>query len=392
MSAEHNSKRRRTRGDGGVYWNEQRQRYVAEKTVGYDARGNRITRKASGKTEAAALRSLAKRVRDFETGMSARSEHYRIRDAVDDWLVNGQINADEATVRRYRSLCSRHVVPNLGGRKVRELRAQEVEEWLRSLAPIMAPSTLRLTKWCLSKSITRAVKHGFADRNVVELADTPKAERAGRPSKSLDIAQAQKVLSLTRDRPMHCYLVLALLTGARTEELRALRWENVHLDSTPPFMEVWFSVRRNRDTKTPKSRRTIALPRLAAQRLREHRATQARIRLKASTWDDDGLVFATRNGRPLNQNNVIREFRRALSAVPEIDPKEWTPREMRHSFVSLLSDSGMSVEQIADLVGHKGTRTTELVYRHQLKPVLQTGASAMDDVFRSVEKDVSGNA
>jgi integrase len=31
---------------------------------------------------------------------------------------------------------------------------------------------------------------------------------------------------------------------------------------------------------------------------------------------------------------------------------EWTPRELRHSFVSLLSDAGVMVEQIAQLVGH----------------------------------------
>jgi hypothetical protein len=52
--------------------------------------------------------------------------------------------------------------------------------------------------------------------------------------------------------------------------------------------------------------------------------------------------------------------------VPGIDPTEWTPPELRHSFVSVLSDAGIPVEQIAQLVGHRGTTVTELVYRHQL--------------------------
>ncbi|WP_440070044.1 hypothetical protein [Streptosporangium sp. OZ121] len=38
--------------------------------------------------------------------------------------------------------------------------------------------------------------------------------------------------------------------------------------------------------------------------------------------------------------------------------KDWTPREMRHSFVSLLSDSGVPLEDIARLVGHRGTAVT----------------------------------
>jgi integrase len=67
--------------------------------------------------------------------------------------------------------------------------------------------------------------------------------------------------------------------------------------------------------------------------------------------------------------------------VPGVDASEWTPRELRHSFVSVLSDAGVPVEQISQLVGHSGTTVTELVYRHQLRPVLQTSATVMDRLF-----------
>ena len=66
---------------------------------------------------------------------------------------------------------------------------------------------------------------------------------------------------------------------------------------------------------------------------------------------------------------------------PGLNPAEWTPRELRHSFVSVLSDSGVPVEEISQLVGHSGTSVTELVYRHQLRPVIQTGATVMDRLF-----------
>jgi hypothetical protein len=41
----------------------------------------------------------------------------------------------------------------------------------------------------------------------------------------------------------------------------------------------------------------------------------------------------------------------------------------------------VTLEQIADLVGHAGTRVTESVYRHELRPVLLDGAAAMDRIF-----------
>ena len=85
--------------------------------------------------------------------------------------------------------------------------------------------------------------------------------------------------------------------------------------------------------------------------------------------------------------NVRRDLRRALRSVPGIDPGEWTPRELRHSFVSVLSDAGIPVEQISQLVGHRGTTVTELVYRHQLRPVIQTGATVMDGLFAPVPNE-----
>ncbi|MFC5825688.1 tyrosine-type recombinase/integrase [Nonomuraea insulae] len=59
-----------------------------------------------------------------------------------------------------------------------------------------------------------------------------------------------------------------------------------------------------------------------------------------------------------------------------MNPKEWTPRELRHSFGSLLSDNGLPLEEISRLVAHSSTATTEAVYRKQIRPVVQSGAVA----------------
>ncbi|WP_344052554.1 hypothetical protein [Planotetraspora silvatica] len=56
---------------------------------------------------------------------------------------------------------------------------------------------------------------------------------------------------------------------------------------------------------------------------------------------------------------------------------------MRDSFVSLLSDSGVPIEDISRLAGHRNTVVTETVYRKQIRPVLMQGAETMDDLFFS---------
>jgi integrase len=186
---------------------------------------------------------------------------------------------------------------------------------------------------------------------------------------------------------MHAYIVLSLLTGIRTEEARALRWAHVDLDGdpaasppVPPHVAVWRSVRTHGDTKTERSRRTLGLPAAAVQALRDWADSQARERLAAGDdWHDTGLVFTTHHGAALDAGNVRKMFKRVCTETGIGDG--WTPRELRTSFVSLLSHRGVPVEEIARLGDHASTRTTEIVYRRELRPVITTGAEIMDQLF-----------
>jgi site-specific recombinase XerD len=106
-----------------------------------------------------------------------------------------------------------------------------------------------------------------------------------------------------------------------------------------------------------------------------HRLTSA----AGPLWQDKGLVFASADGTPMDDHNVRRMFR-AVTEDAGLGTG-WVPRELRHTFVSLLSAHGMPVEAIALLAGHDQTSTTELVYRHQIVPALTRGAEVMDEIF-----------
>jgi hypothetical protein len=120
-------------------------------------------------------------------------------------------------------------------------------------------------------------------------------------------------------------------------------------------------MRSGGETKTKRSRRTLELPALCVDALREHRHRQLaeRIRMGEQGVDND-LVFATQYGTELDAANVRRAFR-TVAAAAGLEASEWTPRELRHSFVSLLSSFGVPIEDIAHLVGHASTNVTEKV-------------------------------
>jgi integrase len=376
--------KRRAYGDGGLYWNERRQRWIATVTVGYDGRGKRMVKTGSGRTKTEAKQKLREQLRDHEDGLALGRDDYTVGHAVEDWLAYGLGRQGPATITKYRIFCGKHIIPLLGARKLRDLTAREVDAWLFELSKSLSTATLQRVRSCLNRAVKRAMGRDLVRRNVVELTEVPTG-RAGRRSKSLTPKQVDDVLTKTATDRLHTYIVVSVLTGGRTEELRALRWEHVHLEadgSLPPHVEVWRSVRVGGDTKTKRSRRTLALPERCIEALCRQRAQQAADRLSAGErWRETGLVFTTSVGTKMLAGNVRRDFRRALALVPGLNPSEWTPRELRHSFVSLLSDAGVPLEQISQLVGHSGTTVTELVYRHQLRPVIQTGAIVMDQLF-----------
>jgi integrase len=380
---------RRSRGDGGLYFDQRRNRWIAVVTVGYTAAGKRIVRKASGTTKTAAQRRLKEMLRDYEDGQIAAPGDHTVASAVTDWLAHGPTDRSQMTITTCTILATQHILPDLGARKLRALRAEDIDRWLAAKSRTLSTSTLQRLHSILSRAIKRAMARDHIRRNVVELCAVPVGQ-PGRRSKALTFAQAEAILRASeRSRP-HAYIVVSLLTGARTEELRALTWDHVDLvgnsDAIPPIpahVAVWRSVRAGGDTKTRKSRRTLALPARCVTALRQLRDRQDRERDKAGKrWQDhQGLVFTTRYGRPLNAASVRRDFRTAIKTAEGIDPRQWTPRELRHSFVSLLSDNKVPLEVISLLVGHKSTLVTELIYRQQIRPVLQDGAEVMNSIF-----------
>jgi integrase len=263
----------------------------------------------------------------------------------------------------------------------------------------LSSRSLHIAHNSLRRAIRYAEANGRVSRNVAELIDTPKG-RPGRRRRAFTLAQAAELIVAAQSRPvrggprrpaslMHAYIVVSLMAGVRPEEIRAIAWEeDVDLDGNPPSVAVLRADRTGGDTKTPKSRRALRLAQVAVGALREWQADQAaELEAAGSRWQDTGLVFTTATGTPL----AARPTRKMFQDVCERAGlgRDWAPRDLRHTFVSLLSDDGMAIEKIARLVGHASSHVTETVYRQELRPVLQEGAEVMDRLFGTVSSGLA---
>jgi integrase len=124
------------------------------------------------------------------------------------------------------------------------------------------------------------------------------------------------------------------------------------------------------------------MPRQVAAALLALRKEQAATRLKlGESYDLRGLsiVFGDGAGAPKWPQDVRRDFQKFCGRAGI--GTSWVPREQRHTFVSVLSDSGVDIEQIADAVGHINSTVTKAVYRHQIADEVTSAATVMDSIF-----------
>lgn len=377
------------RSDVSVYFDRAKKLWRAEIRLRQDPHTGRWrVKKVSSKHKNTLYDKLSKALEAVDQGVNSPAR-YTVADCVAEFLRDQLDDAATSTRDNYTVLANTHITPYLGRHLLAELRVADVLAWLRGRKRHLSSRTLRLVLSLLERAIRYAQVQELVARNVAELARIDqrgklKGNRPGRPSKSMTLDQAVAVLTAAQGTRWYAYLVLSIVTGTRTEEIRALTWDQIDTDGVIPTIHVWVSVREDGDTKTRRSRRSLELPTLAVNAIGAHRAAQARERLAAAElWLDNNLVFCTRTGTPLDRHNVLRELRTIMRKAG-LNEKEWTARELRHTFVSLLSDHEVSIEEISLLVGHNGTDTTERVYRRQLRPVRRSAATAMNEILHDV--------
>ncbi|GAA4096519.1 site-specific integrase [Actinomadura miaoliensis] len=355
--------------------------YTGAISLGFGPDGKRKRLKRKGRTKAQVKDKLIEAVNELEEGIKTERNH-TVEKAVNAFLIAlAKQGKSEATMKTYRGLADNHIVTKIGKVRLADLTADAVETWLDECAENMTTQTLKILHGLLRRAIRLAERRGKVKRNVAALVDTPQGKRPTRRSRSLSLKQATKLLRTAQD-PQHrlgAYVILAIVSGLRTEELRALTWADVDLKKKVVY--VLRSDREGGDTKTKKSRRGVAVADMAVDALTALRKRQAAEKLQAGdAWQGHNLVFCKEDGTPYTDGDVLRRFQKITAAAGL--GSAWVPRELRHTFVSIMSDQGVALEKISDLVGHTSTHTTQAVYRHGLRPVITTGAEKMNAIFK----------
>jgi integrase len=216
----------------------------------------------------------------------------------------------------------------------------------------------------LRNALESAVREEIIPRNVAKLVQVP-APRY-KINRGLTTQQARATLKAATEHRLGALYVLALFLGLRRGELLGLRWEDVDLDRAT--LEVVQTLQRVGGAlrfvppKTEDSRRTVPLPPVCVEALREHRKRQFADRAEAwPDWEDDGLVFPSRRGTPMEPDNLRRSWY-AIRKAAGLGQTRF--HDLRHTCVTLLLDLGVPPHVVRDIVGHSDIEVTMTIYAH----------------------------
>jgi integrase len=299
-----------------------------------------------------------------------------------DWVA---IHTGARTAERYRDALA-HVRRHLGDTQLQKLRPADIAALYAKLSRSgLAANSVRMVHRVFHRALGQAKTWGVIRDNVTEAIKPPPG-----PDREIEILQpdrARELLDRLANHPLQMLGTLALHTGARRNELLALRWRDIELDAGSLRIERALEQTRAhgvrvKSPKTKRGRRTISLSPAAVDALRAHwRAQQEqRLALGLGRAPADSLVLATLEGGVESPGAITKAWGRAIDAIGMPDAGLHV---LRHTHVSMLIASGMDILTISRRIGHASVKVTLDTYGHMIHGTDARAAVIMQETFGS---------
>jgi integrase len=363
---------RRVQGEGGIYYEKARDRWVGQLWLD----GKR--RKVVGKTKAA----VAERIGKLRHGSEAEARADRrmtLSSLLADWqakavagrLARGEISPSTAEAHAWACALWTDAI---GTVRLADLDVVKVERALAKMrtteGKAMSTSSLVKLRSTLRQALAWAERRRVIAHNPAVAVELPTTTAPPRKLAALNPDQLGTLDAAMVDHPLRLLFAVSARLGLRPGEAAGLCADALDLDADPPTVAVVRGVRLVKgrpvltdEVKTAGSRRVLAVPAALAEALRQY----------VTDTSPTGLLWTSEDGGPLWPSTVRKELAAACAraAVPKV-----RPNELRHSAATNLVDAGLSPHQVADILGHTTTRMIDATYRH--RPPVIRGADTVD--------------
>jgi integrase len=290
-------------------------------------------------------------------GKLAAAERGTLAGWVATWLEGRRVRLKPQTWRRYNETLLLHVLPAMGGGKMKldHVSVGDIEALRDALrAGKLGPTSQRTCMVNLGAALEDAQRRGLIATNPVRLVEKPRAVPRAKITLTRD--QARRLLEAVRGTRLDAIVAMALATGMRQGEILGLHWRDVELDERRLHVRGSLGVdaagRLVIDApKTKAARRTLhPVPEVAIAALR---------RLPQGAADDP--VFIGPGGGYMRGSNVLRDFK---SLMNKAGLPVMTFHELRDTATTHMIEDGIPIHVVSRWLGHASPAVTLNTYAH----------------------------
>ncbi len=362
-------------------------KYMAKIPIGKDSKGMTRYRTKTANTKAQAEDLRRKMIKAKEDRQLIAGPQVTFRKYAEQVLLSPTDQVGLKTVSGYFCNVKNYAFPVIGGRPIRDITTEEIQQLLDNVRRTKSASTVNNLRAALSHIFTRAHKANMVAFNPVRL--TSKAKRASyekpRKAKPWNLEELTRYMEVARDSKVYSLTMIMISTGMRVGEALALTWDDVDFDTmeidinkTASYESVIQSdgttARRHlvRDPKTASGYRKLEITEPMLDILRLHQQEQAISRMAAiDKWMDGNWVFTSNVGSAVDVANPLKIFYKILE---QHGIRRIGFHDLRHTFTTiLLEEDPTRIAMLSKALGHSSMAITLDVYGNTAK--IESGAT-----------------
>lgn len=335
----------------------------------------------------------ARLISELNAGAYLEPSKTTIAAFLDRWLLHMRAQLTPRSHERYSEIAHKNLVPLLGAVALTKLQpamiseayAKALENGRRDGKGGLSPATVHYMHRVLRQALQQAVRWQLLQRNPADAIKPPKIER--KQMQALDADSTAALIEAARSTEASVYipLLIGIMCGLRRGEIVALRWRAIDLDraqlSVVASIEQTKSGVREKPPKSARGRRTVALPSMLVEELRQHRRRQAEQLLKLGVrLTDDHHVVLRADGQPIQPRSLTQVFALFLKRLklPHIRLHVAT----RHTHATQMLAAGIHPKVAQERLGHSTVSITLDLYSHVLPGMQEEAADRVDLAVR----------
>lgn len=374
--------KRRTKGDGAIFFDEKRKKYVGQISLGYDENGKRKRKTVYGDTKTEVKNKLKNIEFQVYTGTFVDKNDITIYHLAKQ-LLDDKLNQNEIKEPTYfRHMETLKILKPIYNTPLQDVTETQLRHFFNSNLDY-AQSVITKFYQLLGRTLKEACRRKIISENPMEYIKRPNSKKTTVKVRALTKDEQRKLINIlqTEDINYSQQMLLSLALGLRMGEINALRVEDVNFNFNRLTVRRTISKGKkgepilNDTTKTMAGTRTLTMTPAVRELLED-----------CTRFKTSGLIF-THNGRLVTTSQVNSQFRRICTKYNIIDKTITDGKvdlhSLRHTFGTRCAEAGMPPKVLQEIMGHTDIKITMNTYFYATQDYMQDNISRVDAILQN---------